>query len=313
MDLEERNKRIYKITFWGSLVNLLLLFLKVGAGILGHSAAMIADATHSLADFVSDIVLILCHRLSKRPADEDHDYGHGKYETLATTFISGLLLFVSIALLHGSISDLIAFLKGEVLLTPEPIALVAALLSIVLKETMYRATIKEGKKLNSSALIANAWEHRSDALSSVGATLGIGGALLLGGSWAVLDAVAAILVSILIIRVALDLLRKSLGELLEKSLTDEEEAYIIKVIEAEPETTDPHSLRTRRIASYCAIDVHFRVRGDMNVADAHEITLRIEQVLRKRFGQQAVITTHVEPIRTACKQGCQERKSSPPN
>lgn len=297
MTPEERSKRVYRITLLGSVVNLLLVAGKFVAGVAGNSAAMIADAAHSLSDFVSDLVVIACQRVSGRPADEDHDYGHGKYETLATAFIGALLFLVGVGLLYNGGMAIYTAIQGHPLPSPEPIALIAAIVSVASKEWLYQITVRTGREVNSQTMIANAWHHRSDALSSIGTTVGIGGALLLGPSWAVLDPLAAILVSLLILRVAFDMLRASVEELLEKSLTKEEEAFIIATILAETETSDPHSLRTRRIGHYCAIDVHFRVQGEMTVNEAHEITLRIERALRERFGQPTVITTHVEPIR----------------
>lgn len=297
MTSEERNQRVYRITLLGSVVNLLLVVGKFMAGILGNSAAMIADAAHSLSDFVSDLVVLACQRVSGRPADEDHDYGHGKYETLATAFIGGLLILVGFGLMYSGGMSIYATLQGIPLPPPEPIALIAAVFSIVSKEWLYRITRRTGEEVKSQTVIANAWHHRSDAFSSIGTMIGIGGALFLGNTWAILDPLAAVLVSLLILRVAFDMLRSSIEELLEKSLTEEEEDFIIATILAEPETTDPHSLRTRRIGHYCAIDVHFRVCGTMTVAEAHEITLRIERTLRERFGKPTVITTHVEPIR----------------
>ena len=185
-----REKGIYKVTIVGSIVNFLLLVFKFFAGIAGHSAAMLADAVHSLSDFITDIVVIVFVRIAGKPEDKGHDYGHGKYETLATAIIGLLLLCVGFGIFWNGASSIYTFLRGGQLESPGVVALVAALVSIVSKEILYQYTVIQGKKLNSQAVIANAWHHRSDALSSIGTAIGIGGAILLGDHWRVLDPVA---------------------------------------------------------------------------------------------------------------------------
>lgn len=192
-----REKGIYKVTIVGSIVNFVLVVLKFVAGILGYSAAMLADAVHSLSDFVTDVIVIMFVRISNKPQDKGHDYGHGKYETLATAIIGILLLFVGFGILWNGVSSIYAFVKGEQLEAPGMIALVAALVSILCKEILYQYTVVKGKSLNSQAVVANAWHHRSDAFSSIGTAVGIGGAILLGEHWRVLDPIAAVIVSFL--------------------------------------------------------------------------------------------------------------------
>ena len=216
--MQTRDQRIYRITLTGSIVNMVLLVLKFLAGILGHSAAMVADAVHSLSDFLTDLVVIAFVRLSSKPADKDHAYGHGKYETIATSLIGMALVVVAILLGWGGVEKIMRFCQGEALEMPDLIALVAALLSILLKEWIFRVTRKVAREVNSQALEANAWHHRSDALSSIGTAIGIGGALSLGSSWAVLDPIAAVAVSVLIFITAFRLLRQASGELLEERL-----------------------------------------------------------------------------------------------
>lgn len=293
---DERSLRIYRVTLLGSLVNLLLILFKAAAGIIGQSAAMLADAAHSLSDFISDIVILLFQRLSSQPADSTHRYGHGKFETLATVLVGIVLLLVGLGLLWGGATAIWDFMHGILPPRPTLIALAAALFSIASKEWMYRLTMRVAREVGSKVTEANAWHHRSDALSSIGAAFGIGGALWLGGKWVILDAVACVAVSGLIIKVAYGMMRGSIDELLEHSLSDEEEAFIVQTILAEKATCEPHNLRTRHIGPYVAIEVHFRVDGTMSVAEAHAITRRIEHRLREKFGQQAIITTHVEPI-----------------
>ena len=263
-----REREIYKITLIGSVVNFLLLAFKFVAGIAGHSAAMLADAVHSLSDFVTDIVVIVFVRISNKPQDKEHDFGHGKYETLATAIIGLLLAGVGFGILWNGASSIWAFLRGEPLGEPGIVALVAALVSIVSKEVLYQYTVIKGKRLNSQAVIANAWHHRSDALSSIGTALGIGGAILLGEDWRVLDPVAAVIVSFFIIKVAFQLLVPCVEELLEKSLPDEMEKEIEQTLLSFPGVSEPHHLRTRRIGSYCAIEVHVRMDGNITLHES---------------------------------------------
>ncbi len=298
MEKEERTKRIMQVTLFGSLANLLLLLFKFVAGILGHSSAMVADAVHSLSDFITDMVVLLFVRISSKPKDEGHDYGHGKYETFATMIIGVVLLFVGFGLLwDGLIKIANYYINGKELESPEWIALIAAGTSILVKELLYQITRKVGVKMNSQAVVANAWHHRSDAFSSIGTALGVGGAILLGPQWRVLDAVAATIVSLFIIKVSLELIMPAANDLLEQSLPKKVEDKILDLILETPEVKNPHNLRTRRIGNDIAIEVHIRVDGQMTVSHAHELTREIERKLRAVFGEETHVVLHVEPIK----------------
>ena len=214
----EREKKIYRITFIGSIVNFMLLAFKFVAGVLGHSSAMIADAVHSLSDFITDVIVIVFVKIAGKPVDDDHAYGHGKYETLASVIVGIILGIVGVGLAWNGIEKTIGFFKGEPIESPTYLALAAAVISIVAKESLYRYTVSAGKDLNSPALVANAWHHRSDALTSVATLIGIGGALLLGPHWSVLDPLAAVVVSGFIVKAAFSLMKPGIDELLEKSL-----------------------------------------------------------------------------------------------
>lgn len=292
-----REREIYRVTLVGSAVNFLLLVFKFFAGIMGHSAAMLADAVHSLSDFITDMVVIVFVRISAKPEDEGHDYGHGKYETLATAIIGMLLLAVGFGICWNGGSAIYSFLQGGELQKPGTLALKAALLSIVFKEILYQYTAFKGKRLNSQAVIANAWHHRSDALSSIGTAAGIGGAILLGDRWLVLDPVAAVIVSFFIMKVALQLLLPCVEELLEKSLPAETEEEIMKTILSFPGVSSPHHLRTRRIGSYCAIEVHVRMDGRITLEEAHRTATAIEKRLKEQFGSGTLTSIHVEPVK----------------
>ena len=291
----QRERKIRNVTLVGSLGNLLLLLVKFFAGFLGNSAAMIADAVHSLSDFGTDLVVLVFVRIAGKPKDKNHESGHGKYETMATVFIGMILLWVAAMIFWSGANHIYAYSQGEVLEQPGYIALVAAVLSIVVKELLYQYTAYKGRKLDSKVMVANAWHHRSDALSSVGTMIGIGGAILLGPSWRVLDPIAALVVSALIMWVAFKLMIPCVDELLEKSLPKEDEQFIREVICSYPGVSDPHNLRTRRIGNYCAIEVHFRMDGKTTIYEAHAITRKIEERLYQRFGHSALINTHVEP------------------
>lgn len=294
-DNTSREKEIYKVTLCGGAVNLLLLVFKFVAGITAHSSAMIADAVHSLSDFVTDIVVIAFVRISGKPQDEDHEYGHGKYETFATALIGAALLIVGIGIFADSASGIVGFMRGERLEAPGMLAFVAALVSVLSKEAVYRYTVIKGRRLNSKAVIANAWHHRSDALSSVGTMAGIGGAIFLGDTWRVLDPLAALVVSLFIIRVAWQLVKPSIDELLEKSLPKDMEDSITAVILSFKGVRSPHHLRTRYIGNTIAIEVHIRLDGSMTLSEAHDITKRIEAALKEKFGERTHIGIHMEP------------------
>lgn len=292
-----RQQRIYQVTLLGSIVNVFLLLIKLAAGLLGHSSAMVADAIHSLSDFLTDIVVILFVRWSGKPADEDHDYGHGKYETIATSLIGMALLIVAIGLGWNSMQTMWQWFTGYTLPLPKTIALWTALISIVLKEWIFRITRRVARLTDSQALEANAWHHRSDALSSIGTALGIGGAILLGPKWAVLDPIAATIVSLFIIRAAYSLLRRSGGDLLEESLPDEIESEITRLAEEEPQVSEIHHLCTRRIGSYIAIEMHLRMPGNISLFESHQHASNIEHKLRRHFGHNTHIILHVEPLK----------------
>lgn len=291
----EREKELTRVTLVGSIGNLLLLSFKFVAGIVGHSAAMVADAAHSLSDFVTDIVVLVFIRIGSRPQDASHDYGHGKFETLATLFVALGLVAAALSIIISGVLQFIRWLQGETLQMPGMLALWAALLSIVIKEVMFRYTLRVGKKNNSPAVIANAWHHRSDALSSIGAAIGIGGALLLGKKWAVLDPLASILVGLMLLRVSWDLLKTSINELTDSSLPEEVEKEIEEIICRQEQAHELHNLRTRRIGNRIAIEAHVRLDGNMPLQEAHEIVSRMEQELRARFGAKTLITIHMEP------------------
>ena len=294
---EIRKRRIYRVTLVGFAVNLVLSLAKLAAGVFGRSGAMVADAVHSFSDLATDVVVIVFARISAKPRDDGHDCGHGKYETLATILISMALGVVGVGILVNSIGAVRSVLDGGVLPRPGLVALVAAVLSIAAKEILYRYTVREGRAIDSPSVVANAWHHRSDALSSLGTLVGIGCAYFLGDKWRIADPIAALIVAVFIFKVAFDLIRTGVGELLEKSLPEETEREILRIVTLDPAVREPHNLRTRRIGAAIAIEIHIRVDGAMTVARSHALTVGIERRLRERFGEGTMIAVHVEPLK----------------
>lgn len=293
----QRERELYKVTLAGSLINLTLVACKLLAGMAGHSAAMIADGIHSLSDLATDIVVLVFVRISGKPEDKKHDFGHGKYETLGTLIIGAALFLVGMGILWEGCGSIYRYLSGEPLDSPGYIALWAALVSIVSKELVFHYTRRAGVKYHSPSVIANAWHHRSDALSSVGTALGIGGAILLGESWRVLDPLAAVVVSLFILKVAVQLLTPSLNELLECSLPEEVEQQIIERVQEVNGVSHPHKLRTRQIGNRYAIDLHVRMDGRLSLFEAHDKATQVERKLRESFGNGTFINIHIEPVK----------------
>ncbi len=295
--MEDREKTIYKVTIIGGFVNVLLTLGKLLAGFLGNSGAMIADGVHSASDMLTDIILLLFVKISSKPKDDDHEYGHGRFETLGTCLIGLSLLIVAIGIISSAIESIKTIFSGGEIPSPKLIALLAAGISIIAKEWLYQYTARKGKNLKSEIVIANAWHHRSDAFSSIGTLIGIGGAYFIGNFWTILDPIAAIIVSALIIKVSYDLTIPALQEFLEKSLPKETKDEIIAIALDRTNVSNLHNLKTRRIGAAIAIEFHLRVDGSMSVEEAHGITVDIECNLRQKFGPMTQINIHIEPIK----------------
>ena len=292
-----REKEIYKVTLIGSAGNAALLTFKFIAGVMGHSSAMIADAVHSLSDFVTDLLVLVFVSISAKPQDQSHDYGHGKFETIASFLIGLALVAAATGIVVSGSTKLWDWWCGEQLESPGWIALWAALLSILIKELLYQYTARRGKALDSQVMVANAWHHRSDALSSIGAAIGIGGAIWLGQRWTVLDPLASIVVGLMLVKVAYELLKTSVGELTERSLPEETEQEIVEIIQSFDDVQEPHNLRTRRIGNRIAIEAHVRMDGQLPLSVVHERATSIERKLKERFGQKTHVTLHMEPVK----------------
>ncbi|HNY05619.1 MAG TPA: cation diffusion facilitator family transporter [Candidatus Egerieousia sp.] len=294
----ERNTEASKVTWLGFWMNMVLSIGKVLAGIFGRSGAMVADGIHSLSDFITDVIVLVFMKLSSKNTDQTHDYGHGKFETFATFIISVALFAVAILLMISGAKKIIASLMGNVIDKPGYIALIAAAVSIISKEWLFRKTRAVGEKINSQAVIANGWHHRSDAFSSIGTLIGISGAIFLGAQWRILDPIASIIVSVFIIGVAIKLLRPAVEELTDASLSDSVEEEIATVIKSVEGVEGMHNMKTRKSGNGYIIDVHIKVDPNITVIKAHdEIASKVEDLLRENFGPQTQTSIHVEPKR----------------
>ena len=262
----------------------------------GKKQTIRLEQPKAVRDWYEDIIVLAFVHISGKPKDKSHDYGHGKYETLAMTVIGFMLLAVALGIIYGGLMKIIAWSRGELLPAPGMLALLAALLSIVLKEGVFHYTIVKAKELESQALEANAWHHRSDALSSIGTAIGIGGAIFLGQRWTVLDPLASVIVGLFIAKVSIDLLRGGLGDLMEQSLPDEVEQEILQLAGSVEGVEEPHDLRTRRIGNHYAIELHILMDGNVPLLVAHDRASEVEERLRKRYGEETHVVVHVEPI-----------------
>lgn len=293
---KKRFAQASRVIWVGFLANLLLTLLKFVAGILGRSSAMVADAIHSVSDFITDLVIAGSLKMASRPRDGNHKYGHGKVETLAAAFVGGVLFVVGAGILYSGGDSIIGHFSGSQIKRPGMVALYAALLSIVVKELLFQYTIITGRRVKSPVVVANAWHHRSDAYSSLATLIGISGSIFLGPQWVILDPIAAIVVSFFIFRVALSIMKEALMELIETSLPEKSENEILDIAGGVDGVVNPHDLKTRKIGSNIAIDLHIQVQQDLNIKQAHDITVRLEKRLREKYGEETHISVHTEPL-----------------
>ncbi len=277
-----------RITLIGLGLNLGLLALKLVLGWAARSTALVADGFHSLSDLVTDLVVLGGLRISQRPADASHAYGHGKFETLAEASIAFALLGVGAFIVWEGVSKVI---RGELPSLSWAVAL-AALLSIITKEWMYRATVRVGKKYRRSSLLANAWHHRSDALSSVAVLIG---SVFAGLGWAQADGGAAILVALLIGWAAWGILKHALHELTEGAFSPWDRGKVVAAIEGIPGVKSWHKLRTRYSGQEAFVDVHIQVDPELSVAESHTIASQVEDAVRTALGGKVSVVVHVEP------------------
>ena len=291
----DREKKAARVTWVGFFTNLILSAAKIVAGVVGRSSAMVADGIHSLSDFVTDFIVIIFIKISSKNEDSDHPYGHGKFETFATMLISFALFIVAIGIFYSGSVKIYEVLNGRTIERPTYLALVMAAVSIVVKEGLYWYTIIVGRKIDSPAVIANGWHHRSDAFSSIGTLIGISGAMFLGERWRILDPITSVIVGIFIIGVAYKLARPSIQELLEMSLPQEIKQNIEQKIQATPGVITFHHLRTRKNGNAFIIDMHIKVDARSSIVEAHDIATHVENNLKAAFGKHTQVNVHIEP------------------
>lgn len=299
MEVSQREKRIMKVTLTGMFVNVVLSAGKIVAGVFGRSSAMLADGVHSLSDLLTDIIVIAFVRVSSKGRDRSHEFGHGKYETLATLLVSLILIVVAAQMMVSGIGSITNVLDGGTIPVPGYVALAAAVISIVAKELLYRYTIAVGRKTGSPAVEANAWHHRSDAFSSIGSLIGISGAIFLGDKWVILDPLVCCCISIAIFVMAVKMAGPSLNELLDGSLPEESEKEIVSLAMSVEGVRNIHNLKTRRSGLSVMVEAHLVVDPDMTVEQAHEISTAVENAIVKKFGNETQISIHIEPSEAA--------------
>lgn len=288
-------KSIRRVTWIGFWVNAVLMLLKIAIGIYGHSDALVADGVHSFSDFATDLIVIVFVGMAYKSADSGHPYGHGKFETLASLVIGVFLMAVAVGICVSGVRSAMLYVNGGVSLRPDAWTIAVALLSILSKESLYRYTVGVARKVDSSALKANAWHHRSDAISSVATLIGVSGAYFFGNQWGILDPLASILVGVFIFVSAIGICRPSVNELLDKALTPEFVEKAESVIAGVRGVKDFHRLRTRRNGRILIIDVHVKVSPGITVSEGHDIASAVEGALRDEFGSGIITNIHVEP------------------
>jgi cation diffusion facilitator family transporter len=279
-----------RVTLVGAAVNLLLAIGKIAAGIYGKSAALIVDGVHSFSDLATDVLVLVTLRIAGRGADEAHPYGHGKFETIAAVLF-GLVL---IALAGALVLDAAQRLQEENLWQPSRWTLLAALSSILAKEGLYRYTLRVANRTRSRLLRANAWHHRSDAVSSIVVLIGIAGAL---SGYRFADAVAAIVVSLMIAKIGFELILECTRELVDTALPAARLRQIEQAILATEGVKSLHSLRSRQMASKALLDVHIEVPQEISVSEGHAIADKVRDTLLEQFEEVSDVTVHIDAER----------------
>lgn len=282
-----KNNPAVRIVLVGAVANLLLAVLKIAGGILGRSAAMVADGIHSLSDLLTDVVVLFTHKIGQLPADDNHPYGHGRAETIGATLVGAVIIIAGIGLGY----EAFVVISTGTFRTPLIPAALAAVVSIGIKEILYRYTRSVGEKTNSPSVVANAWHHRSDAVSSVAALVGIVGAM---AGFPIMDPIAAILVSILILKVGYNIAFRGLRDLMDTALSEEETRRIETIINRLPGVLQTHELRTRRIGGDVLMDVHILVDHEASVTEGHHIAEGVRRELIRTMDNVQEVLVHVD-------------------
>ena len=287
--LDVRYRDVRKVTLVGAAVDLLLGIVKIVVGKISGSQALIADGFHSLSDLVTDFLVLFAAKHSHRKADAEHPYGHGRIETVATVVLGITLVIVAVGIGYDAIRHL---LVPELLKQPGALALLIAFISVAAKEAIYQYTMRAAKRLRSNMLRANAWHSRTDAISSIVVVIGVGGTML---GFEYLDAVAAVVVALMIAKIGWDLLWKSVQELIDTSLDESEVETIRESILSVPGVRALHMLRTRRSGSDALVDVHILVEPALSVSEGHQIGESVRKRLIEQLEDVFDVTVHIDP------------------
>ncbi len=299
---EEQEKALKKVTWLGMIINIILVIIKFLAGFFAHSQVLIADAVHSFSDLATDLALLIGVRYWNAPADKDHPHGHAKIETMVTMFIGIALFLVGIGLIKTAVHSIDLLINGGNIPKPGAAAFIAALLSIISKEWLYWKTVDVGKKVHSSAIMANAWHHRSDALSSIPAALAVLAVLLFGEKYTFLDPVGTIFVSLMLIYASFGILRPTWSILLDHGISPDALKQIETSVRGMKDVSGVHKIRSRFIGNEkFAVDLHIQVDGQMPVIQAHSLSHQIQKMLQQTNPEIVDVVIHIEPANTDLK------------
>lgn len=293
---DNRLKISNSVTIFGAVLNIVLSILKVTVGILGRSSAMVSDGLHSLSDLMSDLVVIVGAYFSSKPRDKNHNYGHGKIENLSAIVIGFILISIALMIGYKSTITGLDIIKGRDVESPMVITLLVALLSILLKEFLFRYTLKKGREIDSSVVIANAYHHRTDAYSSIATAIGIGGAIILGDRWVILDPFAGLVVSAIIVKEAISIIYMNINQLLEASLPEDINSRIIEISSGIPGVYKPHNLRSRRVGNLNVIDLHICIKPHITVKQGHDLVHKLQDKISLELKGETVFNIHTEPL-----------------
>ncbi|WP_195989646.1 cation diffusion facilitator family transporter [Clostridium sp. D53t1_180928_C8] len=287
--MEKRYDESNKVTILSILLNIGLTIMKILAGIFGNSTAIIADGLHSASDIITSIGILIGNKISRKPRDEEHQYGHEKAESLVAFVLAAVLIIVAIEIGYKGV---VALLNLNEIQVPTLLPLIVALISIGVKEYQYQITIKVAKKINSSSLKADAWHHRSDALSSIAAFIGIGGAML---GFKILDPIASIIVAIVVVKVGVDILKSACAELMDSSISKQDISEIKSMVDNNQKIYGIKDFKSRKYGSVAYIDMSIFIDKAKTLEEAHDIADNLEHNIISALSYIKEINIHTEP------------------
>lgn len=288
----ERSKEINRISIITIVINSILSAFKLVAGILSGSAAIISDSVHSFSDVFSTIIVIIGVNLSKKSPDRDHNFGHEKIESIASLCLAAVLFATAVGIIVSGATNIAEIINGAVVTPPTILAVIAALVSIGTKEWMYHYTKRAAKKTDSTALMADAWHHRSDAFSSIGSLIGAGGAML--GLY-ILDPIASIVIGALIVKVSFDIAKTAVGQLTDRAADPETYERIKEIIESVDGVAHMDSMQTRLHVNQLCLDVKISIPKDLTIEEGHTISHNVKMAIQKEFTNIKSCIIHVNP------------------